>query len=262
MQTTSLKPQKTENRNTGDSVSIEKMFEAGVHYGYGKSRRHPSVSSFIYATKNSGDIIDLEKTSIMLEHATEFIKSLGAQNKIILFVGTKPEARDVIKNIALSLNMPYVNVRWIGGTLSNFTEIKKRITELETYNKESAEGGLEKYTKKERVVIAKKMEKLSKYYSGLIGLKKTPDALFIIDSKAEHIAATEARKSSVSVVALVNSDSNIKGIDYPIVGNDSGIPSIKFFTTSIANAYKTGAMSLPAKPARPDNDSGRSGGEK
>jgi small subunit ribosomal protein S2 len=143
--------------------------------------------------------------------------------------------------------MPYVDVRWIGGTLSNFTEIKKRIIEFENYNKESTEGGLEKYTKKERVVMAKKMEKLSKYYGGLIGLKKAPDALFIIDSKAEHIAATEARKSSIPVIALVNSDSNIKGVDYPIVGNDSGIPSIKFFTTSIVNAYKGGSMSLPTK---------------
>ena len=132
--------QKVENRNVGASASVEKMFEAGVHYGYGKSRRHPSVSSFIYATKNSGDIIDLEKTNVQLEHAMEFIKNLGAQNKIILFVGTKPEAREVIKNAALGLNMPYVNVRWIGGTLSNFTEIKKRINELETYNKESVEG--------------------------------------------------------------------------------------------------------------------------
>ena len=182
----------------------------------------------------------------MLEHATEF-KNLGAQNKIVLFVGTKPEARDVIKNIALSLNMPYVDTRWIGGTLSNFTEIKKRIAELEKYNKDVSEGVLEKYTKKERVVMAKKMEKLTKYYGGLLGLKKTPDALFIIDAKAEHIAATEARKSGVPVIALVNSDSNIKGIDHPIVGNDSGIPSIKLFTTSIANAYKVGQMSLPTK---------------
>lgn len=228
----------------GNSVNIEKMFEAGVHYGYGKSRRHPSVSSYIYATKNSGDIIDLEKTNIMLEKVTEFIKNLGAQNKTVLFVGTKPEAREVIKNTALSLNMPYVDIRWIGGTLSNFTEIKKRIAELEKYNKDIAEGGLEKYTKKERVMMAKKMEKLTKYYSGLISLKKNPDALFIIDAKAEHIAATEARKSSVPVVALVNSDSNIKGIDYPIIGNDSGIPSIKFFTTAIANAYKEGQMSI------------------
>ncbi|MCX6751231.1 MAG: 30S ribosomal protein S2, partial [Candidatus Nomurabacteria bacterium] len=143
--------------------------------------------------------------------------------------------------------MPYVDTRWIGGTLSNFTEIKKRIAELEKYNKDIAEGGLEKYTKKERVMMAKKMEKLTKYYGGLIGLKKTPDALFVVDAKAEHIAATEARKSGVLVVALVNSDSNIKGIDYPIVGNDSGIPSIKLFTASIANAYKGGQMSLPTK---------------
>ncbi len=246
-QATSLTPHKVENKNTGVSANIEKMFEAGAHYGYGKSRRHPSVSSYIYATKNNGDIIDLEKTSVMLESATEFIKSLGAQNKIVLFVGTKPEARDVIKNTALSLNMSYVDTRWIGGTLSNFTEIKKRIAELEKYNKDIAEGGLEKYTKKERVVMSKKMEKLTKYYGGLLGLKKTPDALFIIDAKAEHIAATEARKSNVPIVALVNSDSNIKGIDYSIVGNDSGIPSIKFFTNAIANAYKGGQMSLPTK---------------
>lgn len=239
--------QKVENRNVSIPTNIEKMFEAGAHYGYGKSRRHPSVSSYIYATKNNGDIIDLEKTNVMLESATEFIKNLGAQNKIVLFVGTKPEARDVIKNTALSLNMPYVDTRWIGGTLSNFTEIKKRIVELEKYNKDIAEGGLEKYTKKERVVMAKKMEKLTKYYGGLIGLKKTPDALFIIDAKAEHIAATEARKSNVPVIALVNSDSNIKGIDHPIVGNDSGILSIKFFTTAMANAYKSDTMSIPTK---------------
>ncbi len=239
--------QKVENTNKNASISVEKMFEAGAHYGYGKSRRHPSVSSYIYATKNSGDIIDLEKTSIMLEDAAEFVKNIGAQNKTILFVGTKPEAREIVKTAAESLNMPYVNTRWIGGTLSNFTEIKKRIAELEKYNKESVDGGLEKYTKKERVVMAKKMEKLAKYYTGLIGLKKTPDVLFIVDGKAEHIAATEARKSGVSVVALVNSDSNIKGIDYPIVGNDSGIPSIKLFTNSVVNAYKAGTMSLSAK---------------
>lgn len=244
------------------STDVEKMFEAGAHYGYGKSRRHPSVSSYIYATKNNGDIIDLEKTVDLLARATEFVKNLGAQNKIILFVGTKPEAREIIKNAALGLGMPYVDTRWIGGTLSNFTEIKKRIAELEKYNKESVEGGLEKYTKKERVVMAKKMEKLSKYYGGLIGLKKIPDTLFIIDAKAEHIAATEARKSGVTVVALVNSDSNIKGIDYPIVGNDSGMPSIKLFTTAITDAYNAGAVSVPVKPARLDNDSSRSGGEK
>lgn len=238
--------QKTENKKGTDTV-VEKMFKAGAHFGYSKTRRHPSVSKYIFATKNKGDIINLEKTSEMLDIASEFVKDLGAKGKVVLFVGTKPEAKVTIKDIAESLNMPYVTERWIGGTLSNFTEIKKRIAELENYRKDSVGGGLDKYTKKERVVMAKKMEKLTRYYSGLIGLKKSPDALFIIDAKSEHIAATEARKSGVPVIALVNSDSNIKGIDYPIVGNDSGIPSIKFFSVAILDAYKEGTLSVPEK---------------
>lgn len=219
---------------------VEEMFQAGAQYGYSKTRRHPSVSKFIYTTKNKGDIIDLEKTNEQLDEASLFIKNLGAQNKTVLFVGTKPEAKVITKNTAESLNMPYVIERWIGGTLSNWTEIKRRIAELENYQKDTASGGLDKYTKKERVVMAKKMEKLARYYGGLLGLKKAPDALFIVDAKSEHIAATEARKSGIPVVALVNSDSNIKTLDYPIVGNDSAIPSIKFFATKIAESYKEG----------------------
>ena len=239
--------QKVKSENISSDINIEKMFEAGAQYGYGKSRRHPSVSSYVYTTKNNSDIIDLEKTSIQLQEAAEFIKKIASLGKTILLVGTKPEAREVIKNTALSLNMPYVNARWIGGTLSNFSEIKKRISELEKYNKEVSEGSLEKYTKKERVVLAKKMERLAKYYTGLLGLKKSPDLLFIIDAKAEHIAATEARKSGIPVVSLVNTDSNIKNIDYPIVGNDTGIPSIKFFTNIIASAFQEGTMSITQK---------------
>ena len=239
--------QKTDNKKEIDTV-VEKMFKAGAHYGYSKTRRHPSVSSFIYTTKNREDIIDLEKTSMMLDAATKFVQELGAKGKTILFVGTKPEAKVAIKDVAESLNMPYVTERWIGGTFSNFTEIKKRITELENYRKDSVGGGLDKYTKKERVVMAKKMEKLTRYYSGLIGLKKAPDAMFVIDAKSEHIAATEAKKASIPVIALVNSDSNIKGIDYPILANDSAIPSIKFFAQAILNAYKEGTtVSSPEK---------------
>ena len=247
--------QKTKNVQENSDTIIEKMFKAGAHYGYSKTRRHPSVSIYIYTTKNKGDIINLEKTGELLGAATEFIKNLGAQNKVVLFVGIKPEAKVIIKNVAESLNMPFVIERWIGGTLSNFTEIKKRIIELETYQKDSIGGGLDKYTKKERVVMAKKMEKLARYYTGLLSLKKAPDALFIIDAKSEHIAATEGRKSGIKVVSLVNSDSNIKGIDYPIVANDSGIPSIKFFTDAIANAYKEGQISTPAdKSASPKTE--------
>lgn len=239
--------QKEVSKTAEGLPKIEEMFTAGVHYGYGKSRRHPSVTSYIYATKNSSDIIDLEKTSAMLGVACQFAHSLGARNKVILFVGTKPEAKETVKRVAESLNMPYVTERWIGGTLSNFGEIKKRIAALETYHKDSQGGELKKYTKKERLMLAKEMEKLAKYYTGLLGLKKAPDALFVIDAKKEYIAATEARDGGVSVIALINSDSDIKNIDFPIVGNDASIPSIKLVAEAVSKAYKAGQMSVPAK---------------
>lgn len=227
---------------------IEELFAAGTHYGYGRSRRHPSTSSYIYATKGGGDIIDLEKTLFLLGKAREFTKNLGSRGKTILFVGTKPEAKEAVKKAALSLAMPYVVSRWIGGTLSNFSEIKKRIAELEDYHKESAVGGLEKYTKKERLVMAKKMEKLEIYYGGLLGLKKLPDAIFMIDSRAENIAATEALAAGIPVVALANSDSNIKGVGYPILGNDASVPSIELITQAIVQAYQAG-KAAPENPA-------------
>lgn len=242
--------QKADLKDKSEETLVEKMFRAGAHYGYLKSRRHPSVSKYIYATKYKGDIINLEKTSEGLEKAMEFVEKLGASGSVVLFVGTKPEARETIKSAALSIGMPYVNERWIGGTLSNFGEIKKRITELENYHKDVAEGGLSKYTKKERGVMAKKMERLERYYSGLIGLKKTPDALFLVDAKAEHIAQAEAKDRSVPMVALLNSDSNLRGIEYPIVGNDASVPAIKLMTEMIADAYKKGAATAPAKTAQ------------
>ncbi len=244
-----LHMQKADLKNKNTDTLVEKMFRVGAHYGYSKTRRHPSVSKYIYATKNKTDIIDLEKTSLALENASEFVKKLAVAGKVILFVGTKPEAREVIKNVAESLDMPYVTERWIGGTISNFGEIKKRITELENYQKDSKEGGLDKYTKKERVVMAKKMEKLARYYTGLLGLKKAPDALLVIDARAEHIATTEAKDRDIPVISLVNSDSNIKGIEYPIVGNDSSIPSIRFFTTHLTDAFKASQNSIPVKEA-------------
>lgn len=231
--------QKTEKAKEGSDL-IEKMFEAGVQYGFGKSRRHPSVSPFIYTTKNRTDIIDLEKTESMLVKAEKFFETLGSKKAVVLLVGTKPEAYDAVTKMAAALDMPYVAERWIGGTLSNFGEIKKRIVELENYQRDSASGDLSKYTKKERVVLAKKMEKLARYYSGLLPLKKIPDAVFVVDAKAEDIAVTEARNAHVPVIALANTDTNIKDIKYPIVGNDAAIPSIKFFTTTLTKAYEKG----------------------
>lgn len=230
-----------------ETITIDKMFEAGAQYGYSKTRRHPSVSSFIFTTKARTDIIDLEKTEKMLADACAYVKDLGARNKTILFVGTKPEAREAIKMSAESINMPYVIERWIGGAISNFSEIKKRIAELENYKVENEKGELQKYTKKERLVLAKKMEKLDKYYSGMLGIKKIPDAMFIIDAKKEAIAATEARKSNLPVIALTNTDSNIKDLSFAIVANDASRNSINVFVKTIADAYKQGQMSVAEK---------------
>lgn len=229
-----------------DAQVLEQMFKAGVHYGYGRSRRHPSVLPFIFGNKNKTDIIDLEKTNMMLEEAAAFVTELASKGKVLLFVGTKPEAKLASRKGAQSVGMPFVTERWIGGTISNFVEIKKRIAELETYNKDLKTGGLDKYTKKERVMMAKKMEKLSKYYSGLLELKKIPDALFVIDPKGEHIAVTEAMKQGVPVIAVSNSDSNIKGLDYPILGNDATVSSITFFMDAITAAYKKGSSGAKA----------------
>ena len=230
--------QKSKEIDKNDSQLIDAMVASGVQYGYSKSKRHPSVSSYIHTTKNKVDIINLEKTNEMVKAVSLYVESLGSQMKTILFVGTKPEAKDAIREVAESLNMPYVNTRWIGGTLSNFSEIKKRIAELEKYQKELKTGELEKYTKKERVVLSKKMERLEKYYTGLLTLKKTPDALFIIDPKKEHIAATEARSMNVPVIGILNTDSNIKGINYPVVGNEGAIAAVKFFTKHLVKHTK------------------------
>ncbi len=222
----------------------EEMFKAGVHYGYSKSRRHPSTTPFVFATKNGVDIINIEKTNELLEKALETVSKLAASGKTILFVGTKPEARQQIIETALALNMPYVSDRWVGGALTNFSEIKKRITKLLSLRDQKEKGELDKYTKKEQLLINKEMEDMTKNFQGLTGITKTPDAVFIVDTKKEHIATTEAKKMNLPVIALVNTDCNLKQIDYPIVANDASISSITLFLSKIKKAYDDGANGL------------------
>jgi small subunit ribosomal protein S2 len=222
----------------------EEMFRAGVHYGYSKSRRHPSTSPYIFATKNGVDIINIEKTNELLNKALEEVSKLAASGKTILFVGTKPEARQQIIETALALNMPYVSDRWVGGALTNFPEIKKRITKLLSLRDQKEKGELDKYTKKEQLLINKEMEDMTKNFQGLTGITKTPDAVFVIDTKKEHIATTEAKKMNLPVFALVNTDCNLKQIDYPIVANDASISSITLFLSKVKKAYDDGSNGI------------------
>ena len=213
------------------------MFKAGAHFGFSKTRRHPSVSPYIFGVKNKVEIFDLEKTSELLEKAKAFAATLGKEGKTILFVGGKSEARNATKIGALSVNMPYVDGRWIGGTLTNFVQIRKRVEKLERLTSEREKGELAKYTKKERLLIDREIANLERFFSGVVSMKELPKAIFIIDPKKEKTALKEAQEIGIPVIAIAGSDCNIKSIQYPIVGNDSSQTSIQFLTQEITKAY-------------------------
>lgn len=219
----------------------EEMFRSGVHYGYSKSRRHPSVSPYIFTTKNGVDIINIEKTNELFDKAMEAISKYAASGKTILFIGTKPEARQQIVETALALNMPYVSERWVGGSLTNFPEIKKRIAKLLDLRDKKEKGELDKYTKKEKLLIDKEMEDMTKNFQGLTGTTKIPDVVLVIDPKKEHIAVTESKKMNLPIIGILNTDCNLKQIDFPIIANDASVSSITFFLTKIKEAYTKGA---------------------
>ncbi len=229
-----------ETKKTTSTDIIDAMFKAGAHFGYQKSMRNASIAPFIFGSKNKFEIIDLEKTADQLEKAKDFIKSIAKVGRQILFVGGKNEAKEYVKNGALSVNMPYVAGRWIGGTISNSIEIKKRVAMFEDLQKQKEKGELTKYTKKERLLIDRKIANLDEMFSGIVLMKEMPKALFVIDPKKESIAIKEAQKAKIPVVAICNTDCDIKGIDYPIVANDTSISSISFFVTEIAKAFQEG----------------------
>ena len=206
---------------------IENMFKAGAHFAFSKTRRHPTITPYIFGVKNKVEIFDLEKTSELLKIAKAFISELAKEGKTVLFVGGKSEARNATKNAALLLNMPYVDGRWIGGTLTNFVQIRKRVEKLERLNSEKEKGELTKYTKKERLLIDREIANLERFFSGVVSMKELPKALFVIDPKKEKTAIKEARDMNIPVIALLGSDCNLKDIDYPIIGNDSSQLSIQ-----------------------------------
>lgn len=221
---------------------IDEMFKVGAHFGYSKTRRHPSAAPYIFGVKNRVEIIDLEKTAELLEKALVFITTLAKEGKQVLFVGGKNEARSALKMAAESIGMPYVDGRWIGGTLTNFSEIKKRLLKLEDLTKQKEKGELSKYTKKERLVIGHEIDNLDRFFSGILPMKDMPKALVVLDSKKEIIAVTEAQKMNIPVIALCGTDSDLKGINYPIVANDASVSSIAYFVNEIAKAYQKGKV--------------------
>lgn len=227
---------------TTTKINLDELFKHGAHFGFEKSRRHPSANNFIFGSKNRVDIFDLEKTAEALSKALAFVSELAATKSTILFVGGKSEAREAISQAAQSLGLPYVASRWIGGTLTNFSQIRKRVDTMLDLQNQKEKGELSKYTKKERLLIDRDIEKLQKMFGGISGMTTMPKALFIIDPRFEKIALEEARTLNIPVIALCGSDNNFGDINFPIPGNDSNRTSIAYFVNEVKNAYQNSTV--------------------
>lgn len=219
---------------------IQSLLEAGAHYGFTKTRRHPSTKAFVIATKNKSDLINLEATASQVEKAKEVLRGLAAGGKSVVIVGTKTEAENAIKSAAIKMQALYVINRWVGGIVTNFSEIRKRIQRLTTLRDEKAQGLLEKYTKKERLLIDREMEKMEKNFGGIVDMKRLPDIMIVVDPNKEEIAVTEAKKMQIPVIALANTDCDISNIDFPIIMNDASRASIELVLATLAEAYADG----------------------
>lgn len=220
---------------------IDRLFEAGAHYGYGRSKRHPSVIPFMYGMKDRVELFDLEKTAAALEKALEVVRALAAEKKTLLFVSGKPEGESAVRDAATRLSMPFVAGRWIGGAITNFPEIKKRVARLLDLKARRESGDLEKYTKKERLLFDREIEKLEKNFGGLVPLnEQLPHALFVVDPRKEKGAVKEARDAGIPIIALASSDCDMTEATYPIPANDASRKSILFFVNEIVRAYEEG----------------------
>ncbi len=220
------------------NITTEALKNAGLQYGYSRTRRHPSTKPFIEGNHNGVDFINLEKTQEQLENALTFLSSMKNAGKVILFVGVKPEIRQIVKEVALSLNAPYIAERFIGGTLTNFPQIKKRIEKLHELLKKKETGELNVYTKKEQLLIQRDIDRLDRDFGGISSLTNIPHAIVVIDPRHEDMCIKEAKRLHIPVVALSNTDCKIDGIEYPIVGNDGSVSSIRFVLEAIKEALQ------------------------
>ena len=223
-------------------LSMRELLEAGVHFGHQTTRWNPRMKPYIYGARNGIYILDLQKTVPLFDAAYNFVSATVARGDSVLFVGTKKQAQDVIREQAERCGMFHVTQRWLGGTLTNFATIKQSIAKLRTFEKMSADGTLERLTKKEAMRQERERERLELTLGGIKNMEHLPGAVFIIDTIKEHIAVSEARKLGIKVVAVVDTNCDPVGIDYPIPGNDDALRSIEIFTAKIADAAIEGKM--------------------
>ena len=231
-------------------IAMKQLLEAGVHFGHQTRRWNPKMAEYIFTERNGIYIIDLQKTVKKVEEAYYFVRDIAANGDDILFVGTKKQAQDSIKEEAERVGMYYVNARWLGGMMTNFKTIQKRIDRLAQINKMEEEGTFDLLPKKEVIKLKAQRDKLEKYLGGIKEMKKLPGALFVVDPRKEHIAITEAKKLGIPVVAIVDTNCDPDDVDYVIPGNDDAIRAVKLIASTMANAIIEGRQGEDALPVR------------
>ena len=230
-------------------VSMKQLLEAGVHFGHQTRRWNPKMAEYIFTERNGIYIIDLQKTVKKLEEAYMFVRDLAAEGEEVLFVGTKKQAQESIKEEAARCGMPYVNARWLGGMLTNFVTIKRRIKRLGQLKAMKEDGTFDLLTKKEASKLDLEIEKLEKYMGGITEMKKQPAAMFIVDPRKERIAVAEAKKLGIPIIAIVDTNCDPDEIDYVIPGNDDAIRAVKLIAGAMADAVIEGRQGMQGAAA-------------
>ena len=251
----------TQGAGGAPTVSMKELLEAGVHFGHQTKRWNPKMKDFIFGERNGIYIIDLQKTHRLLQDALQYAQDLAAQGKTILFVGTKRQAQEAVAEEAQRAGMPYVNERWLGGTLTNFHTVKGSIDRLHAIEKMSTDGTFERMTKKEVAQLEKERIKIEKNLKGIKGMKNVPDAIFVIDTRKESIAVQEARKLKIPVIGIVDTNCDPDEVDHVIPGNDDALRAIKLFAGRIADAVLAGRGIRESRAAEAAPDKGADKGE-
>ena len=221
-------------------VTMRQMLEAGVHFGHQTRRWNPKMKRFIFGERNGIYIIDLDQTLVRAESAYQFVRDLSAKGGTVLFIGTKKQAQDPVRDYADKCGMPYINERWLGGMLTNFETISKRVAKMMEYERMRAAGEFEAMPKKEALLLTRELEKLQKNLGGIRGMNRRPDAVFILDTKKEHIGVTEANKLGIPVIAVVDTNVDPDVVTFPIPGNDDAIRANDLMCRVIAEAALEG----------------------
>ena len=221
-------------------ITVKELLEAGVHFGHERKRWNPKFARYIYAERNGIHIIDLQKTMEELERTFRFIEDLAMRGGTILFVGTKKQAQDIVRMEAERAGMPYVNQRWLGGMLTNFSTVHKRLQRMKELEAMEQTGGFEGRTKKEILMLTREKNKLERSLGGIRDMNKVPSAIWVVDTNKEHLAVAEARKLNIPIIAILDTNCDPDLVDYPIPGNDDAIRSAGLLTKVIASAVAEG----------------------